>query len=75
MTQKERILKYINEFGYITSWQAYQDLGITQLGARIKELKEKGYKFSKERMYDKNRFGEPIHFDKYFLNNNLIGDE
>lgn len=67
ITQKQRILDYINEFGYITSWEAYQDLGVTQLGARIKELKEQGYKFSKKREYNKNRFGEPVHFDKYYL--------
>lgn len=70
-TQKDRIIEYIRQFGYITSWQAYQDLGITQLGARIKELKEMGYEFKKERKYDKNRFGEPVHFDKYYLSNNL----
>lgn len=34
-TQKQKILNYIRQFGSITSWQAYQDLGITQLGARI----------------------------------------
>lgn len=28
ITQKQRIINYIREFGYITSWQAYQDLGI-----------------------------------------------
>ena len=70
ITQKQRILDYINEFGYITSWEAYQDLGVTQLGARIKELKEQGYKFNKEREYNKNRFGDPVHFDKYYLEKN-----
>ena len=45
MTQKELILKYIADFGSITSFQAYADLGITQLATRIKELKAKGYTF------------------------------
>ena len=44
MTQKEIILNYINDVGFITSMAAYQ-LGITQLGARIFELKEQGYTF------------------------------
>ena len=48
LNQRERVLKYIVDFGYITSWQAYQDLGITQLGARIKELKDIGYQFKKD---------------------------
>ena len=29
MTQKERIINYIKEFGSITSLDAYRDLGIT----------------------------------------------
>ena len=41
MTQKERIIEYINQFGSITSWQAYQDLGIMQLGARIDNYKKR----------------------------------
>ena len=67
MTQKERVLKYINDFGYITSWQAYQDLGIMQLGARIDGLQKEGYKFKKEPEMKKNRYGEPVRFIKYSL--------
>ena len=54
MTQKERIVKYINDFGSITSFQAYSDLGITQLGARIFELKKLGYRFKTENKRSKN---------------------
>lgn len=67
MTQKERILKYINEFGYITSWQAYQDLGIMQLGARIDQLQKEGYKFQTEWEHKKNRYGENVSFKRYSL--------
>ena len=67
MTQKERILKYINDYGSITSWEAYSDLGVTQLGARIKELKDKGYVFNTEMQHTKNRYGEPVSFKKYTL--------
>lgn len=35
ISQKQRIINYIREFGSISSWEAYSDLGITQLGARI----------------------------------------
>ena len=67
-TQKALILKYIADFGYITSFQAYQDLGITQLATRIKELKEMGYTFKTENVKTTNRYGKPSHFYKYFLN-------
>ena len=66
-TQKDLILKYIKDFGSISSWDAYADLGITQLGARIFELKEKGYVFKKERVKRLNRYGREIAFDKYSL--------
>lgn len=45
----------------------YAELGITQLGARIFELKEKGYVFKKERVKRLNRYGREIAFDKYSL--------
>ena len=35
MKQTERILKYINDFGSITSLQAMQDLGVMRLASRI----------------------------------------
>lgn len=66
-TQKELILKYIADFGSITSFQAYADLGITQLGARIKELKDKGYEFMTVQEKAKNRYGKPVHYVKYYL--------
>ena len=67
VTQKEMILKYLQDFGSISSWDAYAELGITQLGARIFELKEKGYIFKKERVKKLNRYGKEIAFDKYSL--------
>ena len=48
ITQKQRIINYMRQFGSITSWEAYQDLGVMQLGARIDQLKKEGYKFKTE---------------------------
>ncbi len=67
MSQKELILKYLADFGSITSFQAYADLGITQLATRIKELKAKGYDFRTEPQRAQNRYGKPVHFVKYYL--------
>ena len=66
-TQCQRILNYIKQFGSISSWQAYADLGITQLGARIFNLKEQGYVFAKTRVNTTNRLGEKTHYDEYRL--------
>ena len=78
-TQKDRVLGYINEFGSITTWQAYADLGITRLAAKIFELKRDGYIFSTEVIKNTNRYGEPCHYFKYRLvgelNNGLFNSE
>lgn len=66
-TQRDKVLSYIKQFGCITSWQAYSDLGVTQLGARIWELKEQGYVFNKTRVNTTNRLGEKTHYDEYRL--------
>lgn len=67
VTQKERIIEYIREFGSISSWEAYSDLGITQLGARIDQLKKEGYEFKTEWESKKNRYGETVNFKRYYL--------
>lgn len=69
MTQKERIINYIKEFGSITSLDAYKDLGITQLGARIDGLKKDGYVFKTEWESGKNRFGDKTDYKRYYLEN------
>lgn len=67
VNQRQRIIDYINQFGSITSKDAYDDLGITQLATRIKELKEQGYKFETKWESGKNRYGERVDFKRYYL--------
>ena len=67
ITQKDRILEYIRKFGSISSFEAYADLGITQLGARIDQLKKEGYEFKTEWESNKNRFGEKTEYKRYYL--------
>ena len=67
ISQKQRIINYIREFGSITSYEAYSDLGITQLGARIDQLKKEGFKFRTEWESNTNRFGEKTEYKRYYL--------
>lgn len=67
ITQRDRVIQYINDFGSISSWDAYKDLGITQLATRIFELKRLGYRFKTERIATKNRYGDSSHYLKYTL--------
>lgn len=67
MAQRDLVLQYIKTYGRISSWDAYRDLGITQLATRISELKLKGFKFRKERVKTTTRFGVKTHYDNYYL--------
>ena len=66
-TQIERLLDYIKDYGSISSWEAYSELGITQLGARLDQLKREGYMFSTEFEKGKNRYGEDVKYKRYRL--------
>ena len=67
ISQKDRIINYIRKFGSISSWEAYQDLGITQLGAIIDQLKKEGYSFRTEWESNTNRFGDKTDYKRYYL--------
>ena len=66
-TQCDLILKYIRDFGSISTWEAMTDLGVARLASRIFDLKNKGYKFRKQRIYTNNRYDKKIYYDRYFL--------
>lgn len=66
-TQVDRILKYLADFGSITSLQAMDDLGVMRLAARISEMRSSGYDIRKEMITKKNRYGEPCSFAKYTI--------
>lgn len=66
-TQKQRIINYIRQFGSISNFEAYANLGITQLGARIDQLKKEGYQFRTEWETGQNRFGERTDYKRYYL--------
>jgi len=65
MTQNERILKYLDDYGSITPAEAMVDLGVYRLAARIKELKKRGYKFDTVLVPYWNRYGEKGRYAMY----------
>lgn len=66
-TQEERVLDYMQRFGSITTLDAFNDIGITRLSAKIFNLKKQGYTIIDETIKVKNRFGEEGHVKKYML--------
>lgn len=65
MTQCERVLWYIKNFGYITPLQAVNDLGVMRLASRIKDIKNLGYHVLTDRIEVKDRFGNSAHVARY----------
>lgn len=65
MTQCERILKYMDDFGSITTMQAFMDLGIARLASRIHDLRTMGIEIESETRTAKNRYGENTHYSVY----------
>lgn len=66
-TQGERVIDYIKQYGSITPLDAFRDLGITKLATRVSELKREGYIFNQTYEGTKNRYGEPVHYMRYSL--------
>ena len=65
MTQAQRMLKYIDDFGYITTYQAVVDLGIASPSRRICDLRQSGINIVSDTVLTRNRYGEPTHYFKY----------
>lgn len=65
MTQCEMIVDYIDRYGSITDIEAYADLGIRRLAARISDLKDRGYDIKTVSETGKNRFGKKTHYSRY----------
>lgn len=68
-TQADRVLDYIKEFGSITTLEAFKDLGVTRLSARIFELRERNIEIESTTITSKNRYGENCSYSKYYLKN------
>ena len=67
MTQCERIIAYIKEFGSISPMEAFRDLGVTKLATRVSEMKMEGIEFEQKYEKAKNRYGESVYYMRYFL--------
>lgn len=67
ITQKQRVIDYIKQHGSITRIQSFIDLGVTELASRIGELEADGFKFNRERVTVKTRYGYKVSVTRYSL--------
>lgn len=66
-SQKQRVLKYMQEHGSITGVEAYNAFACTRLPARISNLKEEGHIITTRMELGTNCLGEPTRYARYFL--------
>lgn len=67
MTQNERLLDHLKTGKTIQPMQAWHDLGIYRLGARIHDLKKIGHKINRTNITVYNRWGEECRVASYKL--------
>lgn len=66
MTQNERVLRHLHDFGSITSLEAVTEYGILRLASRVHELR-KSNNIIGQSVAAKNRYGETVHYTRYIL--------
>lgn len=66
-TQAERVLRWLTEFGSITPADAYRELSIMRLSARIYDLCKDGHEILSTRCKGLNRWKEPVSYCRYSL--------
>lgn len=67
ITQNQRVLDYLTEFGSITPLEALRDLGIMRLGARVFELRAEGHMITTDMVNVKSRWGENTKIARYSI--------
>ena len=65
-TQTWRVLDYMREFGSISQYEAFFDLGVMRLASRISDLKAQGYNITSKTEAVKNRYGEKVYIKRYY---------
>lgn len=66
MSMKFRVLNYINQFGSITTWDAFKDLGCTRLSEYIRQLRQE-LPIEDEWGESINRYGEKVQYKRYWI--------
>lgn len=66
LTAQERVLKYMQDFGSITTWDAFMDLGITRLSEYIRRIRLE-YNVEDTWETSTNRYGDKVQFKRFYL--------
>lgn len=66
-TQCRKLLRYMEEFGPITTLQAITQLNIIRPASRINDLRKAGYSIDTEIVWKEHQDGSKTHYAKYTL--------
>ena len=72
MTQCQRILRHMEDFGCIDPMTAIKEYGCMRLASRIADLKGMGHEIIAERAKGTNRYGEQTSYCVYRLRNKEV---
>jgi len=67
MTQAQQVHEYILNYGSITAWESFADLGITQLGRCVDDIQKAGTPIARDWVEITNRMGEKRRVKRYHL--------
>jgi hypothetical protein len=67
ITQCDRILRHLRDYGSISSLEAISEYGILRLASRITDLKNRGYNIQGITKKGRNRYDEAVHYKVYKL--------
>ena len=72
LTQCDRILRHMEDFGSIDPMVAIKEYGCMRLASRIADLKGMGHDIVAERKKGENRYGEQTSYCVYRLRNKEV---
>ena len=67
ITQTEKILRHIAEYGSITPVEALQEYGCMRLASRMCEITRAGYSVCRTMETSRNRYGDPVRYARYTI--------
>ena len=67
MTQCERVLRHMREYGSITAAEAMSEYGIFRLAARVSDLKKGGHTIKTKIVTGRNRYDEKTTYAEYSI--------
>jgi len=70
--QIEAVLRHLNDFEKITSFEAFTEYGITRLSDKVYRLRKQGLNIISLPTITTNRYGDRVNYSTYKLINTIL---